>query len=111
MTDNLISIDDFMNVELKVAVVKTAERVPKSKKLVALTVDVGEAEPRPLVAGIAEDYEPEELVGRSIVVVANLQPAKLMGRESRGMLLAASIDGKASLLAVADGVPPGTRVR
>jgi len=109
--DNLISIDDFMNVELKVAVVKTAERVPKSKKLVALTVDVGEAEPRPLVAGIAEDYEPEELVGRSIVVVANLQPAKLMGRESRGMLLAASIDGKASLLAVADGVPPGTRVR
>ena len=108
---DLVTIDDFAKVKLKVGVVKTAERVPKSKKLIALTVDVGEASPRPLVAGIAEAYEPEELVGRRIVVVANLQPAKLMGRESRGMLLAASIDGKPSLLSVADDVPPGTGVR
>jgi len=109
--DNLITIDDFAKVKLKVGLIETAERVPKSKKLIALTVDVGEATPRPLVAGIAEAYEPEELVGRRIVVVANLQPAKLMGRESRGMLLAASIDGKPSLLSVADDVPPGTGVR
>lgn len=109
--DNLISIDEFMNVELRVGIVVTAEQVPKSKKLVAMTVDVGEEAPRPLVAGIAEAYTPEELVGRRIVVVTNLQPAKLMGRESRGMLLAASIDGTPSLLSVADGVPPGTRVR
>ena len=109
--ENLISFDDFMNVELKVGLVKTAERIPKSKKLIALTVDIGEAEPRPLVAGIAEAYQADDLVGRRIVVVANLQPAKLMGHESRGMLLAASIDGKPSLVAVADGVPPGTQVR
>jgi methionyl-tRNA synthetase len=78
-----ISIDDFMKVELRVAKVLAAERVPKSKRLLKLTVDVG-AEQRTLVAGIAESYEPESLVGRTIVVVFNLKPATLMGVEWYG---------------------------
>jgi methionyl-tRNA synthetase len=109
--EGLVSIDEFATIKLKVGLIKEAERVPKSKKLVRLQVDVGESELRQLVAGIAEAYEPDDLVGRRIVVVANLKPAKLMGVESRGMLLAASIDGTPSLLSVADGVPPGTEVR
>ena len=107
----LITIDDFAKVKLKVGLVKTAERLPKSKKLMKIMVDLGESELRQLVAGIAESYTPEELVGRRIVVVANLQPAKLMGVESRGMLLAASIDGAPYLLSADDEVPPGTGVR
>ena len=106
-----ISIDQFMAVELKVATVKAAERVPKSDKLIRLTVDIGEAEPRTVVAGIGKQYEPEELVGRQVVVVANLAPAKLMGIESNGMVLAASPAGLPVLLRPLEMVPPGTRVR
>jgi methionyl-tRNA synthetase len=109
--DELISIEEFGRVKLKIGLVTEAERVPKSKKLVRLKVDLGEGAPRQLVAGIAERYAPEELVGRRIVVVANLQPATLMGVESRGMLLAASVDGDPFLLSVSDDVPPGTGVR
>jgi methionyl-tRNA synthetase len=106
-----ISIDDFMKVELRVAKVLAAERVPKSKKLLKLQVDVG-TEHRTMVAGIAEAYDPDTLVGRSVVVVVNLQPATLMGVESNGMVLAASPDGgKPMLLSVDDPPPPGTRVR
>ena len=85
--------------------------MPKSKKLVQLKVDVGEAAPRTILAGIAESYEPEQLVGRTIVVVANLKPAKLMGIESNGMVLAASPDGGGAMLLNAEPAPPGTRVR
>ena len=88
-----ITIDDFMKVELQVAKVLEAERMPKSKKLLKLKVDAGEAEPRTILAGIAESYEPEALVGRTIVIVANLAPRKMMGIESNGMVLAASPDG------------------
>jgi methionyl-tRNA synthetase len=105
-----VSIDQFMEVDLRVAEVRAAERVPKSKKLLKLTVFTGDEE-RTIVAGIATKYTPEELVGRKIVIVANLQPAKLMGIESQGMVLAASIDGEPSLLSVDAGVPPGTKVR
>jgi len=108
---DLITIDDFAKAKLKVGLIKEAERVPKSKKLMKIMVDVGEPELRQLVAGIAERYEPEQLVGRRIVVVANLQPAKLMGVESRGMLLAASVNGEPFLLSVSDEVTPGTGVR
>ena len=90
-----ISIDDFMKVELRVAKVLEAEAVPKSKKLIKLKVDVG-TEQRTIVAGIAEAYQPEQLVGRTIVIVANLKPAKLMGIESNGMVLAASPEGGAA---------------
>jgi methionyl-tRNA synthetase len=106
-----LSIDDFMKVELRVAKVLAAERVPKSKKLLKLSVDVG-TEQRTLVAGIAEAYEPEALVGRSVVIVFNLQPATLMGVESNGMVLAASPEGgKPMLLSFEEPPPPGTRVR
>jgi methionyl-tRNA synthetase len=109
--DSRLSIDDFMKVELRVAKVLEAEAVPKSKKLIKLRVDVG-TEQRTIVAGIAEAYQPDQLVGRSIVIVANLKPAKLMGIESNGMVLAASVEGGApSLLAVDPSMPPGTRVR
>ncbi|MFL6281481.1 MAG: methionine--tRNA ligase [Vicinamibacterales bacterium] len=105
-----ISIDQFMETDLRVAEIRAAERVPKSKKLIKMTVFTGDDE-RTIVAGIGTKYEPEELVGRKVVIVANLQPAKLMGVESNGMVLAASIDGEPSLLSVDTGVPAGTRVR
>jgi methionyl-tRNA synthetase C-terminal region/beta chain len=105
-----ISIDKFMEIDLRVADVRAAERVPKSKKLMKMTVFTGDEE-RTIVAGIAAKYTPEELVGRKIVIVANLQPAKLMGIESNGMVLAASIDGEPSLLSVDSAVPAGTKVK
>jgi len=105
-----VSIDEFFKTELRVAQVLDAEKVPKSKKLIRMTVDTG-ADKRTIVAGIALKYEPEELVGRKVVIVANLQPAKLMGIESNGMVLAASIDGEPSLIAVDPSVPVGTQVR
>jgi len=109
--DERLSIDEFMRVDLRVARVLTAERVPKSKKLLKLWIDLG-YEQRTIVAGVAEAYEPESLVGRKIVIVANLKPAKLMGIESNGMVLAASSeDGKPMLLAVDPEAQPGMRVR
>lgn len=105
-----IAIDQFMAVDLRVVEIRAAERVPKSKKLIKLSVFTGDDE-RTIVAGIGTKYAPEELVGRKVVIVANLQPAKLMGIESNGMVLAASIDGEASLLAVDPAVPAGTKVK
>jgi methionyl-tRNA synthetase len=109
--DNRISIDEFMKVELRVARVLEAEAVPKSKKLMKLKVDVG-SEQRTIVAGIAEAYQAEQLVGRTIAIVFNLKPAKLMGIESNGMVLAASVgDGQPILVAFDQEVPPGARIR
>jgi methionyl-tRNA synthetase len=109
--DSRVTIDDFMKVELRVAKVLAADAVPKSKKLIRLTVDTG-TDQRTVVAGIADAYAPEQLVGRSIVIVANLQPAKLMGIESNGMVLAASVEGgKPLLVSVDESLPPGARVR
>ena len=105
-----IPITDFAKVELRVAEILAAERVPKSKKLLKLTVKVGE-ETRTLVAGVAEQYEPESLVGRKVVIVANLEPATLMGVESNGMVLAASHEGTVSLLTLDKDVPSGSKVK
>jgi methionyl-tRNA synthetase len=106
-----ITIDDFMKVDLRVAKVLTAEKVPNSRKLVKMTIDVG-TEQRTLVAGIAEAYEPEQLIGRTVAIVFNLKPAKLMGIESNGMVLAASPEGgKPMLVGFDQDVPPGTRIR
>jgi len=99
-----------MQIDLRVAEVRAAERVPKSKKLIKMSIFTGDEE-RTIVAGIGTKYMPEELVGRKVVIVANLQPAKLMGVESNGMVLAASIDGEPSLLAVDPSVPAGTKVK
>ena len=111
-TDERISIEDFQKVRLVTARVLAAERVPKSNKLLKLRVDLG-TEERQLVAGIAATYEPESLVGRNVVVVANLKPARLMGVDSDGMVLAATVGtaGEPALLEVPEGVPPGSRVK
>ncbi|BBB32105.1 methionyl-tRNA synthetase [Thermotomaculum hydrothermale] len=109
--DNRISIEDFAKVQLKVAKIIEAEKIEKSNKLVKLQIDLGD-EKRQIVAGIGKKYKPEDLVGRMIVVVANLKPAKLMGVESNGMLLAASgEDGEPFLLAPEEGAKPGYRVK
>jgi methionyl-tRNA synthetase len=111
VADERLSIDDFMKIQLRVAKVIAAEKVPNSRKLMKIQVDLG-AEQRTIVAGIAEAYEAEQLVGRTIAVVANLKPAKLMGIESNGMLLAASPDGgKPELVTFENPPAPGTRVR
>ncbi len=110
--DSRITIDTFMGVELRVAKVLAAEKIEKSKRLIKLVVDLG-SEQRTVVAGIAEAYEPVQLVGRTVVVVANLEPARLMGVDSDGMVLAASLeDGKPALVQFDEPAPqPGTRVR
>jgi methionyl-tRNA synthetase len=106
-----IPIDDFVKIELRVAKILAAEKVKGSRKLIKMQVDVG-AETRTLVAGIAEAYEPDALVGRSVVIVANLKPAKLMGIESNGMVLAASPEGGLPVLLGFDNPPPpGSRVK
>ena len=107
---NQITIDEFFQTELRVAEVRTAERVPKSKKLIQMRLFTGDGE-RTVVAGIGTRYTPEELVGRKVVIVANLKPAMLMGVESNGMVLAASIDGEPSLITVDPSVPAGTKVK
>jgi methionyl-tRNA synthetase len=93
-----ISIDDFSKVELRVALVRVAERVPKADKLLRLEVDLGN-ETRQILAGIAEAYTPESLIGRKVVIVANLAPRKLRGYESNGMIVAASVEGGKPVLA------------
>jgi methionyl-tRNA synthetase len=108
-----IDINDFAKIDLRVGEVRTAERIPKADKLLLLTVDIGEEKPRQLLAGIAQYYEPEKLVGRKIVVVANLKPRKLRGYESQGMLLAASVgdEGKPVIATFAEDVPNGARLK
>jgi methionyl-tRNA synthetase len=107
-----LGIEEFAKVKLVVGTVRLAERVPKSKKLIRMEVDLGEATLRQIVAGIGAQYEPEQLVGRSIVVVSNLKPAVLMGVESRGMLLAATLpDGAPVILGPDREVPPGSGVK
>lgn len=109
----MITIDDFVKVELRAATVLEAEKVPKTDKLLRLIVDVGESQPRQILAGIAQHYAPEEVVGRKIIVVANLAPRKLRGLESNGMLLAASVgeDGKPVLATFTEDVPNGARLK
>jgi len=105
-----IDIAEFARLDLRVAQVLAAEKVAGSKKLVKMQIDLG-SEQRQIVAGIAEFYEPDTLVGRKVVVVANLKAAKLMGVESNGMVLAASPGGRAVLLGVDADVPAGTKVK
>ena len=105
-----ISMEDFLKVQLKAAKVLSAERVPKSEKLLKLQVDLGN-EQRQIVAGIGKRYEPDQLVGRQVVIVANLKPAKLMGVESQGMVLAAGDHEVGGLVTILEEVDPGTKVK
>lgn len=105
-----ITIDDFAKIDLRVATVVAAERVPKTDKLIKLQVKIGDEE-RTIVSGIAQHYEPENLIGKNVIVIANLKPAKLRGIESRGMVLAAS-DGEGNLvLADVPGIASGSKVK
>lgn len=113
IADELIDIDLFARVKLRTATIESVELVPKSKKLYQIQLDVGELGKRQIVSGIAQHYTPEQLVGKQIVIVANLKPAKLMGVESNGMLLAASTDGDGTLAILTPDKPilSGSRVR
>ena len=105
-----ITIEEFQKIQLKTARVLSAERVPKSEKLLKLQVSLG-SEQRQIVAGIGKKYEPESLVGKTIIVVANLKPAKLMGIESQGMVLAAGDSEVRGLATILEEVDPGTKVK
>ncbi|MDE3197067.1 MAG: methionine--tRNA ligase [Acidobacteriota bacterium] len=110
--DGKIAIDDFVKVDLRVGQVISAEPVPKADKLLHMKIDIGEAEPRTIVAGIAEAYRPEQMVGRKVVIVANLAPRKLRGIESNGMIVAASVDGGKPVLAgFLEEIPVGARLK
>ena len=105
-----ITIEEFQKIQLKTARVLSAERMPKSEKLLKLQVSLG-SEQRQIVAGIGKKYEPESLVGKTIIVVANLKPAKLMGIESQGMVLAAGDSEVRGLATLLEEVDPGTKVK
>uniref|UniRef100_A0A7J3M1Y4 Methionine--tRNA ligase n=1 Tax=Archaeoglobus fulgidus TaxID=2234 RepID=A0A7J3M1Y4_ARCFL len=105
-----ISIEEFKKIDIRIAKIVKAERIPKSKKLLKLTLDLGN-EKKQVVAGIAENHNPEELIGKLVAVVCNLKPAKIMGVESQGMVLAADVNGKAVLLVPESDVSPGAKVR
>ena len=105
----MITIDEFRKVELKVATIKGAEPHPNADRLMVLQVDLGD-EQRQICAGIRNYYAPEDLIGKQIVVVANLETAKLRGMESQGMLLAASDDGRVIILTPEKSVQPGSKV-
>ena len=106
----MITYEDFIKTELKIATVLFAERVEGSEKLLKLHIDVG-SEKRQLIAGVGKSYEPEALVGRQIVVVANLAPRMLMSHESNGMLLAADSDTGPVLLMPEKAVEPGAKIK
>jgi methionyl-tRNA synthetase len=107
-----ITIDDFSKIDLRVGEVKSAEPVKGADKLLHLKIDIGEPEPRTIVAGIALAYKPEQLIGRKVVIVANLAPRKLRGLTSQGMIVAASLEGGLPVLAgFHEDVPVGARLK
>jgi methionyl-tRNA synthetase len=106
----MIDIKQFAEIELRTAKILSAERVPETDKLMQMRVDAG-GEERSMVAGIAAVYEPEQLVGQTIIIVANLEPATIRGVRSEGMLLAADVDGRPIVATFPEDVPPGKRVR
>jgi len=114
-TDHYISIDDFLKVELRVGEVKVAERIPKADKLLRFEIDLGEEKPRQILAGLAEYYDPEKLIGRKVVVVANLKPRMMRGLESQGMICAASLEDDSgpnpALATFLDDVEIGARLK
>lgn len=107
----MISIDDFLKLELKVGTILEAEEVENSEKLIRLMVDLGEDLPRQILAGIREWYMSKDLIGKQVVVVANLEPRMIMGMESQGMMLAADTEEGPIFLTVSKKVSPGSKVR
>lgn len=113
--EQFITIDDFLKVELRVGEIKVAERIPKADKLLRFEIDLGEEKPRQILAGLAEYYEPEKLIGRKVVVVANLKPRKMRGLESQGMICAASLESgegeKPAIATFIENVDIGARLK
>ena len=105
-----VTFKDFQRLDIRIGKILECERIPGAKKLLKVSLDIG-TETRETVAGMAEFFSPEELVGKTVVVLVNLEPKKLMGVESQGMILAADLEGKPFLLTVDNDVPPGTKVR
>lgn len=109
-----VKYEDFKKLDIRIGQIVEAENIPKSRHLLKLKVDIGEGEPRQILAGLSQYYEPEKLKGRKVVVLANLQPRKLMGFDSNGMILAADVDDKPFLLKIpdkfSDDIPTGTKV-
>jgi len=109
MATKQISIEQFSEVDLRVAKILSAEKVENADRLFRLMVDLG-SEQRQLVAGIAQAYEAESLIGKLIIVVTNLEPARIRGVDSQGMLLAADLDGRPILATFEEDIPPGTKI-
>lgn len=107
----MISIEDFAKIELKVGAVLEAQEVEGSEKLIKLKVDLGESEPRQILAGVKQWYKPEDFVGKQVVVIANLEPRQMMGLESQGMMLAADSQDGPVFLTTDKEVKPGTKIR
>lgn len=108
----MVTIDDFVKIDIRTVKVKTAERVEDSEKLIKLTVDIGEEEERQIIAGLGKSYEPESLIGKNAIAIVNLEPRKMMGLESQGMILATGDDlEKISLLTPDKNVDPGGKIR
>lgn len=107
----MISIDDFSKIELKVGTVLEAEEIEESEKLIKLKVDLGEEEPRQVLAGIKQWYKPEDFVGKQVIIIANLEPRQMMGLVSQGMMLAADSQDGPIFLTIQKAVKPGTQVR
>jgi methionyl-tRNA synthetase len=106
----MINFDDFAKVEMRVGTVLNAEEIPGSDKLLKLTVDMGEEEPRTILSGIKQWYKPVQLIGKQFAFVANLEPRKMMGMESQGMILAVDGDKKPIILKPSSKVAPGSKV-
>ena len=107
----MATIEDFMNLDLRVAKIVEAENHPDADRLFVLKVDIGEENPRQLVAGIRSGYSAEELVGKKVVVIANLEPATIRGQESQGMILAASDESGISVLSPEKDIAVGSKVK
>ena len=107
----MISFKDFQKISLKVARVTKAEKLEGSEKLIKLQLNLGEKEERQIIAGIAKFYQPEDLISQEIVLVENLEPKKIFGQDSRGMLLAADNKGEPVILKPEKSVPPGTKIQ
>ncbi|MGQ9721987.1 MAG: methionine--tRNA ligase subunit beta [Candidatus Jordarchaeum sp.] len=107
----IITFKEFQKMDLRIGKVIKAEKVPNTKKLIRMAVEIGEGEIRQIVAGMAEHLRPEKLQNKNVVVLVNLEPKEFMGLESRGMILAADLDGKPILITPEEDVPPGTKIR
>ncbi|MEM2133658.1 MAG: methionine--tRNA ligase subunit beta [Candidatus Jordarchaeaceae archaeon] len=107
----VITFKEFQKMDLRIGKVLTAEKVPNTKKLIKMNVDIGQGETRQIIAGMAEHLKPENLTGKSVVVLVNLEPKEFMGLQSRGMILAADLNGRPILITPEEETPPGTKIR